>query len=206
MYTNNIKNIDVTLNELKGRFNRFESICADIKYIDETIGKYILEKAGKTYGQIDVYTNNLFNSRLSTVGKFDNKSFMVEYKVQFSSGKRLFSLQPDEIFWEDYTFNIKFYMSNQYARYLYGSFYTFDNKSMEYRSTHNDFAKEVERRADAMRKIEKMTTPQSFRTKEAVVDFLMTYASKVDDFDGLIRHFNKIEKLNAIKSISKEKP
>lgn len=34
MYTNNIKNIDVTLNELKGRFNRFESICADIKYIN----------------------------------------------------------------------------------------------------------------------------------------------------------------------------
>lgn len=206
MYTNNIKNIDVTLNELKDRFKRFESICADIKYIDETIGKYVLEKAGKIYGQYDFYTNSLFNSRLSTVGKFDNKSFMVEYKVQFSSGKRLLTLQPDEIFWEDYTFNIKFYMSNQYARYLYGSFHTFDNKSMEYRSIHNDFAKEVERRSDAMRKIEKMTTPQSFRTKEAVVDFLMTYASKVDDFDGLIRHFNKIEKLNAIKSINKEKP
>ena len=204
MYTNDIKNIDVTLNDLKTRFKRFESICADIKYIDETIGKYILEKAGKTYGQIDVYTNNLFNSRLSTVGKFDNKSFMVEYKVQFSSGKRLL-LQADEIFWEDYTFNIKFYMSNQYARYLYGSFYTFDNKSMEYRRIHDDFAKEVERRLEAMRKIEKMTTPQSFRTKEAVVDFLMTYASKVDDFDGLVRHFNKIEKLNSIKSICKEK-
>ena len=204
MYTNDIKNIDVTLKDLKSRFERFESICADIKYIDETIGKYILEKAGKTYGQKDVYTNNLFNSRLSTVGKFDNKSFMVEYKVQFSSGKRLL-LQADEIFWEDYTFNIKFYMSNQYARYLYGSFYTFDNKSMEYRRIHNDFAKEVERRSEAMRKIEKMTTPQSFRTKEAVVDFLMTYASKVDDFDGLVRHFNKIEKLNTIKSICKEK-
>ena len=77
---------------------------------------------------------------------------------------------------------------------------------MDYRINHSDFAKEVERRNDAMRKIEKMTTPQSFRTKEAVVDFLMTYASKIDDFDGLIRHFNKIEKLNAIKSISKEKP
>ena len=205
MYTNNIKNIDVTLNDLKDRFKRFESICADVKYIDETIGKYILGKAGKTYGQYDVYTNSLFNSRLSTVGQFDKK-FMVEYKVQFSSGKRLLSLQPDEIFWEDYTFNIKFYMSNQYARYLYGSFYTFDNKSMEYRITHDDFKKEVDRRSDAMRKIEKMSPPQSFRTKEAVVDFLMTYASKVDDFDGLIRHFNKIEKLNAIKSINKEKP
>lgn len=204
MYTNDIKNIDVTLNDLKTRFKRFESICADIKYIDETIGKYILGKAGKTYGQHDVYTKNLFNSRLSTVGKFDNKSFMVEYKVQFSSGKRLL-LQPDETFWEDYTFNIKFYMSNQYARYLYGSFYTFDNKSMDYRRTHDDFAKEIERRSDAMRKIEKMTHPQSFRTKEAVVDFLMTYASKVDDFDGLVRHFNKIDKLNSIKSICKEK-
>ncbi len=205
MYTNDIKNIDVTLEDLKSRFKRFEGICADIKYIDKTIGKYILEKAGKTYGQHDVYTNNLFNSRLSTVGKFDNKSFMVEYKVQFSSGKRFLSLQPDEIFWEDYTFNIKFYMSNQYARYLYGSFYTFDNKSMEYRRIHNDFAKEVERRQEAMRKIETMTHPQSFRTPEAVVDFLMTYASKVDDFDGLIRHFNKIDKLNSIKSICKEK-
>lgn len=205
MYTNNIKNIDVTLNELKDRFKRFESICADVKYIDETIGKYILGKAGKTYGQYDVYTNSLFNSRLSTVGQFDKK-FMVEYKVQFSSGKRLISLQPDEIFWEDYTFNIKFYMSNQYARYLYGSFYTFDNKSMDYRITHDDFRNEVNRRANAMRKIETMSPPQSFRTKEAVVDFLMTYASKVDDFDGLIRHFNKIEKLNAIKSINKEKP
>lgn len=205
MYTNKIKNIDVTLNELKDRFKRFESICADVKYIDETIGKYILEKAGKTYGQYDLYTESLFNSRLSTVGQYDKK-FMVEYKVQFSSGKRLLSLQPDEIFWEDYTFNIKFYMSNQYARYLCGSFYTFNNKSMDYRINHDDFGKEVNRRADAMRKIEKMSPPQSFRTKEAVVDFLMTYASKVDDFDGLIRHFNKIEKLNAIKSINKEKP
>lgn len=205
MYTNNIKNIDVTLNDLKGRFERLESICADVKYIDETIGKYILGKAGKTYGQYDVYTNSLFNSRLSTVGQFDKK-LMVEYKVQFSSGKRLLTLQPDEIFWEDYTFNIKFYMSNQYARYLYGSFYTFDNKSMDYRITHDDFRNEVNRRSDAMRKIETMSPPQSFRTKEAVVDFLMTYASKVDDFDGLIRHFNKIEKLNAIKSINKEKP
>ncbi len=205
MYTNNIKNIDVTLNDLKSRFNRLESICADVKYIDETIGKYILGKAGRTYGQYDVYTNSIFNSRLSTVGQFDKK-LMVEYKVQFSSGKRLLTLQPDEIFWEDYTFNIKFYMSNQYARYLYGSFYTFDNKSMDYRINHDDFKNEVDRRSDAMRKIEKMSPPQSFRTKEAVVDFLMTYASKVDDFDGLIRHFNKIEKLNAIKSINKEKP
>lgn len=204
MYINDIKNIDVTLNELKGRFKRLESICADVKYIDEIIGKYILEKAGKTYGQYDVYTNSLFNSSLRSVGQFDKK-LMIEYKEQFSSGKRLFTLQPDEIFWEDYTFNIKFYISNQYARYFFGSFYTFDNKSMEYRRIHNDFAKEVERRSDAMKKIEKMTIPQSFRTKEDVVDFLMTYAFKVDDFDGLIRHFNKIEKLNAIKSINKEK-
>lgn len=55
---------------------------------------------------------------------------MIEYKVQFSSGKRLFTLQPDEIFQEDYTFNIKFYISNQYARYFFGSFYTFDNKNI----------------------------------------------------------------------------
>lgn len=204
MHTNDIKNIDVTLNDLRTRFKRLESICADVKYIDETIGKYVLGKAGKTYGQHDIYTNNLYSSKLSTVGQFD-KNLMVEYKVQFSSTKRLLNLQPTEIFWENYSFNIKFYMSNQYARFLTGSFYTFDNKSMEYRKTHDDFAKEVERRVNAMNKIEMMTRPQSFRSKEAVVDFLMTYASKIDDFDGLIRHFNKIEKLNSIKSICKEK-